>query len=630
MEHTKKLLVVTLWAYGALASCQSPKVDFLSIDEDALQTSTAIDDKVTREGVALVTDIRAGAPWYPWSPILEQVAATQNENGIAVSHEKLMEALDECEAALKSGKLEGDQGPVYLVRVLEHRSAIEEDLDLRTVHRSLVAQRSSCSADAKHGEHCQCACCRRGKTGHTGRTGATGATGPRGATGPKGTGSQGPRGATGQTGATGTTGATGFGCSCQNLVYGTSGTAFSVTMPGTYVLCDDLGSVAITTSDVTLDLSGHTIIDGVSATSLSNITIENGAIGNGPSSSSYNGVSLNSCSGCFIRALDINGMEIGMYLQGSNNNVLNNITSNKNQVNGLFLNNSSNNQIDSMQCIGNSSANIFLVTSNNNVLNNIVCNNSPGSVGLYLENGSTYNQINSVQCNGNGQTGIWVDNSNYNVLSNIVSNNNVNGSGLYLYNSNNNQIDSMQCNGNGQTGIWVGNSNNNVLSNIVSNNSVNGAGLHLPYSNSNNLNNITSNSNSMQGIFIEGRSGFNNVDGFSCVGNGETGVQVGYGPSDQCVSDTISNGTVASPAPGSLQGVAVIPSSGSGVNIVDNVIALNFAIGFVGSGNDQAIFVRNGAIGCTTAQFNMGPSSDATHWSSLSSAGAHPAMNIVM
>ena len=114
-----------------------------------------------------------------------------------------------------------------------------------------------------------------GVTGEIGTTGATGSMGATGAQGPEGqTGPQGPTGPTGATGSTGPTGATGFGLICLQP-------GAIITLPGVYKLCADVdGTITIAANDVTLDLNGYRITDGVLLDSnISKIIVENGFIG---------------------------------------------------------------------------------------------------------------------------------------------------------------------------------------------------------------------------------------------------------------------------------------------------------------------------------------------------------------
>jgi len=205
-----------------------------------------------------------------------------------------------------------------------------------------------------------------GDIGPTGLTGATGATGPMGNIGPTGpTGTTGEIGATGPqgvTGPTGATGETGEGLSC--LVDTT------ITTSGVYFLCNDVDTVSIQSSDVTLDLNGYRIFNGVTlADGISDVIVKNGQIGPDTTINiATDGILTGSCTDCIFQDLVIEHCANGIHMVAtdstmiSNNKIINCIC-NYNSSNGISLDQMSGNAIQECTC----SYNLTGSYSDNNV-----------------------------------------------------------------------------------------------------------------------------------------------------------------------------------------------------------------------------------------------------------------------
>ena len=287
----------------------------------------------------------------------------------------------------------------------------------------------------------------QGPTGDTGITGSAGATGLTGLAGD--TGATGPTGATGQTGATGPagqspTGATGArGDTGENIVcfFGTS-----ISTPGVYFLCEDItGPVSITSDDVTLDLNGYRITNGVSVQStgtsptISNVIVKNGSIG---STTGY-GIEAVKGQNCIFQDLIIEYCQVGIVLSGpaTGNNTIFNCTCNHNSTSGIFINEVSNNIIK--ECICSYNANDQLSTNTTSQVDEQLIGG--GIIVQIAENNNiegcvcNYNVVNCLSHNqspaGSGAAAVGGTSS-------------VTGAGIFLFTSNNNAITGCTCDNN--------------------------------------------------------------------------------------------------------------------------------------------------------------------------------------
>jgi parallel beta-helix repeat protein len=267
--------------------------------------------------------------------------------------------------------------------------------------------------------------------------GKAGVPGPIGQTGPQG-----------MTGPTGATGETGEGLSC--LVDTT------ITTSGVYFLCNDVDTISIQSSDVTLDLNGYRIFNGVTLSDgISNVIVKNGQIGpdttiniaaNAITNISTDGILTGSCTDCIFQDLVIEHCANGIHMVAtdptmiSNNKIINCIC-NYNSSNGIFLDKMSGNAIQECTCsynltgrYSNNKFTVFVATtvegsgirldqSHNNTIEGCICNynvtdcfchnhgidgtGSPGVQNAALKGGgiymttSEYNSITNCRCEHN-------------------------------------------------------------------------------------------------------------------------------------------------------------------------------------------------------------------------------------
>jgi len=188
----------------------------------------------------------------------------------------------------------------------------------------------------------------------------------------------------------------------------------------------------------------------------------------------------------------------GLYLRGSNNNTLTNITSNFNN-NGLYIDVSNYNTL--INITSNSYGyGLYLWGSNYNTLTNIIANFGCCGLELYVSNNNTLtnitasnnyyeglalvgsnNTLTNIIANSNGYYGLYIYGLN-NTLTNIIANSNYYG--LYLHVLDYNTLTNIIANSN-YYGLYIGSSFDNTLTNITASN--NNYGLYLYYSNYNTI-----------------------------------------------------------------------------------------------------------------------------------------------
>ena len=282
-------------------------------------------------------------------------------------------------------------------------------------------------------------------SGAIGETGAQGVLGGTGSTGPQGVtelGLTGFTGATGDiTGPTGLTGATGVGYTCLPP-------SSTITSPGVYFLCEDTDHVTINSDNVTLDLNGYRITNGVLISSLSSspityVIVKNGSIGPATGTITAYGIETVKGQNCIFQDLIIEYCQVGIALSGPTigNNTISNCTCNHNSTSGIFINEVSNNIIKECICSYNANdqlstnttpqvdeqvigAGITCTSSNDNNIEGCVCNYN-------VVNCLSYNQVTT----GSGVAAVGGTSS-------------VTGAGIFLFTSNNNAITNCICNNN--------------------------------------------------------------------------------------------------------------------------------------------------------------------------------------
>jgi len=233
------------------------------------------------------------------------------------------------------------------------------------------------------------------------------------------------------------------------------------------------------------------------------------------------------------------GGDAGIKLNGVTNCSLSNIVITKNSI-GIFLNSSSNNIIENNEVYLNSMDGIYLRLSNGNVIRGNNCTLNGGHGGIYLNPSSNNNLIENNVCNSNLDHGIKLQsNSNNNVVKNntCLYNNNV---GIFLLNVYHNKIVKNNCSFNGQPGIFLRLSEDNLIANNTC--SFNReSGIQLDFVNYNNTvkDNICS-ANGHFGIRLRLSSNYNRVINNTCSLNKQAGIGIEYSDYNEILYNTLS------------------------------------------------------------------------------------------
>ncbi|MCX9024705.1 MAG: PGF-pre-PGF domain-containing protein [Candidatus Methanoperedens sp.] len=249
---------------------------------------------------------------------------------------------------------------------------------------------------------------------------------------------------------------------------------------------------------------------------------------------------------------------IGIYLENSNNNTLINNTLNSNTNDGIYLYYSSNNTLikntassnhegiyldsscSSNTLTGNNASSndygIDLETSSNNKLAN---NNASSNyyVGIYLYSSSNNNTLTNNNANSN-RYGIYESSSNHNTLISNTANSN-NDTGIYIHDSNNNNNLTGNTANSNHEGIYLDSSNYNILTNNNASSNTNDAGIRLDYSGYNNLTGNTANSNH-EGIYLES-SNSNTLTNNTAENNDDNGIYLFSSDSNTLAKNTVNN-----------------------------------------------------------------------------------------
>jgi parallel beta-helix repeat protein len=229
------------------------------------------------------------------------------------------------------------------------------------------------------------------------------------------------------------------------------------------------------------------------------------------------GIRLREVEHCNILNNRVSGKDYGIYLDKSNDNVLNNINAYSNR-HGFFVGGSDKNSLTNNRANSNSYTGIYLTSSNGNILvNNTALRNDYG-----IRSSSSYdnNLIGNIVSNNN-EEGIQVSSSNRNILSNnSVEYNEYDG--IRLSQSDNNILSNNSVEYNEYDGIGLWDSNNNIL---VNNSAVDNKyrGIYLENSISNILTNNSADENRDQGIHLKNSNNSALTDN-AVSNNGDNGI----------------------------------------------------------------------------------------------------------
>ncbi len=308
----------------------------------------------------------------------------------------------------------------------------------------------------------------------------------------------------------------------------------------------------INADNITLDLNGH------------NIT------GNYPSIYSdpfLSGVEVKGHSGITIKNGTIIGFQVGVFLLGSNNNIIRGVTCDENTYLGVMISASNSNLIDNVTATSNRQEGLRVASSQHNTIINTT-SSSNGWHGLQISGGLDYSSsggpddsssntsvLNSKFLN-NGSiaspaNGIASSSANHIVIENCILAGNAGWGvaikgfmpepGVYLPSNNHVIKESLiKDNINDSPGypIPIGGGiyleyvdQSSVMGNSIIKNSP--EGVKLVYSSNNSLldNNIALNSG--PGLVITTGSNYNEILGNSIDNNGANGIRLGAGPADK-------------------------------------------------------------------------------------------------
>ena len=176
----------------------------------------------------------------------------------------------------------------------------------------------------------------------------------------------------------------------------------TITSSGVYFLCADTNAIIIQASNVTLNLSGYRVTDGVTLTGgVSYVTVKNGNIGPITGTVDTDGIVTGICQNCIFQDLLIEHCNIGIHMIGSDTTI------------------QSYNTIISCTCSQNQTYGIYLDTTSYNTIQECVC--SYNLTSLYCNNSDTVQNITAAGA------GILLSNAHRNSIENCVCTNNVSG-----------------------------------------------------------------------------------------------------------------------------------------------------------------------------------------------------------
>jgi parallel beta-helix repeat protein len=269
------------------------------------------------------------------------------------------------------------------------------------------------------------------------------------------------------------------------------------------------GSITPSTAPIyTADNITYTLTGNVSYPAYNGIVVERNSIvidGNGymlQGPLPENGLTLMGVSNVTVKNVSVQQFHNGIYLMGSNGNIISWNTATDN-VYGIALDYSSNNNTVSGNTAttnGYDGIDIISYTDAVSLNNTISGNNATGNPYGIILRGSSKNTVSDNNATENSICGIDLINSS----SNIVSGNNATTNsyaGIYLSSSSNNTVSGNTATTNGNFGIDLDTSlNNTIIGNNATANSNDGIYLYESSNNTVNGNNATANSN--DGIYL--------------------------------------------------------------------------------------------------------------------------------
>ena len=374
----------------------------------------------------------------------------------------------------------------------------------------------------------------------------------------------------------------------------------AITIDADYTLMSDMtfnGTGFIINADnITIDLNGHTIT------------------GNYPpySKPPYSGVEAINHSGVTIKNGTIRGFNVGIFLLGSNNNVISGIVTSENTYLGILVSASDGNLISNVTAVSNIQEGLRVASSQNNTITNTTSSNN-GWHGLQISGGLDYSS----------SGGPDYSSSNTSVLDSKFINNGSIGlpaNGISSSDANNTVIENCILAGNAGWGVaikgfmtpefvYLPSYNHLIKESIIKDNINNSPGYPIPigggiyfeyveeslvvgnstiknspegmklvYSSGNSIINNNIALNSGPGLVITTGSNHNEILDNSIDNNGANGIRLGAGPADKTFmtgpapnNNNISNNTVEGNAANGM----VLVTGASDNTIANNTIKEN-------------------------------------------------------
>ncbi len=226
-----------------------------------------------------------------------------------------------------------------------------------------------------------------------------------------------------------------------------------------------------------------------------------------PSEGGDAGIKLDRVKNCIISNCIVTENSLGIFLNSSDNNIVENNTCYLNRMDGIYLRLSNSNIIRGNNCTSNGGhGGIYLnPSSSNNLIENNVCN-SNADHGIKLQASSNNNVLRNNICKYNWNAGIFLRGSNNNTLIGNICFGNKNNPGIMLhYYNNNNTLINNVCNSNDEGIVLQFSFNNNILiNNTCLNNIARGIGIMWSCNNNTVIRNTLSLNG--DGIWIESSS----------------------------------------------------------------------------------------------------------------------------
>ena len=263
--------------------------------------------------------------------------------------------------------------------------------------------------------------------------------------------------------------------------------------------------------------TGHVVHISSNGVTVSGFTIKgSGNIYLGPFEGGDAGIMLDGVADCTISDNEVTGNTVGIFLNASDGNTLENNVVYEHSKDGIYGR-----------------------YSNNNIIRGNNASSNGGHGGIYLNPGNSNNLIEDNFCTYNPDHGIKIQtDSNHNVLRNNICL--YNGDGIFLGDAHYNNITGNICsNSSERPGITLRLSENNVVSgNTIKYNPDHG--LDLDFLNFNNVLRDNICSNNINGIALRLGSHHNKIINNTCTSNERSGIEIEHSDYNEIANNDLS------------------------------------------------------------------------------------------